>query len=139
MVIFVGYIGDRAHKPRILSVMMSLIGIAKIFFVAGSYFYLSPSTEFDETEFTGDNMTETLLCVEHDTRDESQCEEDQKTRDGSDSAFFLFLFGAILTGIGGSSTVSMVFGYIDENTHKEDSAVYLGMLEIVTGGSLESP
>ena len=131
LVIFVGYIGDRAHKPRILSVMMSLVGIAQIFFFAGSYFYLSPSTELYETESTGNNTTETLLCVVHNTQDEAQCEEDQKAREGSNNAFSLFVFGAILTGIGGSSCVSMVFGYIDENIHKEDSAVYIGMLETV--------
>ena len=130
LVIFVGYLGDRAHKPRILSVMMSLIGLAQIFFFAGPYFYLSPSAALYETESTMDNMTEISLCGEHEIQDKSHCNEDQKTKEGNDYAYSLFMFGAVLVGIGGSSCVSMVFGYIDENIHKEDSAIYIGMLII---------
>ena len=39
LVVFVGYIGQRLHKPRTIALSMSLIAISLIFCFGGSYFY----------------------------------------------------------------------------------------------------
>ena len=44
LVIFVGYIGQRAHKPRAISVSFGLIAIALIFCFGGPYFYFKNIT-----------------------------------------------------------------------------------------------
>ena len=126
LTIFVGYVGDRAHKPRILSVMMSMIGVALIFCYSGAYFYLGPSEDAEiAAGISRTNTSEMQLCSGETALD--LCDNNAKKGEGNNSAYMLLLFGGILIGIGGAPCVSMVFSYIDENLHKADSALYIGM------------
>ena len=106
--------------------MMSLIGISMIFFFAGSYFYLSPEAKLSQMDAAISNATKGQLCQIHQNEEDSTCQEDSDKGGGNDSAYIILILGALLTGIGGSSCVSMVFGYIDENINKADSAIYIG-------------
>ncbi len=122
--IFVGYIGDRSHKPRILSVMMFLIAVSLIFFLAGSYLYFPPSN-FGQT-FLENKTTEVLLCNSNYQRNETRCDEKQSENGGNNAAFLLLIFGAVLHGFGGSSCICVTFAYVDQNIKKTDSSVYVG-------------
>ena len=124
--IFVGYIGDRAHRPPILSMMMPLIGISLVFFFAGSYFYFSPDSKLNEKNAATSNTTKGQLCQMDESPDKTNCEEDVENSGGNNSAYILLMVRALLIGIGGSSCISMIFSYINENINKEDSAAYIG-------------
>ena len=124
LVIFVGYIADRAHKPRILGGMRALVALTLIFIFAGPYVYLPSETKFPEINTSDSNGTQASIC--HQTNVDAQCEEvTGREESGHNTAFYLFIIGSILLGIGQSSGVT-AYPYIYQNISKADAAMHVG-------------
>ncbi len=131
LVVFVSYLADRVHRPRILSVQMTTIALSLMFLVGGSHLYLSPSSE-DRLGETSSGATENALCRANATVENVCGAYENGSREGSGSAYLLLLLGSVLIGFGGCSAFTTTFPYIDQNISKTDSAVYIGEFSILS-------
>lgn len=128
-VLSIAYIGRKSNKARLLSCVLVFSVIANIV-LAMPFFIFGPKTvRRSSEEMTANKSTESfagyngLLCSEK-PREEICLKEDMGTE--SVLAFAIFILGCVFIGIGGSSNTTLGITYIEENSKKSDSSVYIG-------------
>ena len=120
--LFVGYFGGLAHRPRLLAFGM-LIGALGSFVFAMPYFIYG-SGRFDEnlqqpsTRLSGVNAQ---MCDKDFNSIENSCNHTAKL-----STVTLFFLANFLKGVSGVIYYAIGTPYVDDNTKKKNSPVYLG-------------
>ena len=136
VVVFIGYIGRKAHKPKILSVSVVLCAITG--FMIASTNFLFPATRPD-TQYTSENSNSSQveikgrLCTPSYTNgNEDVCDGDSSSMGSAASnyqAYIVFIFAQLLGGVGGAGLSTLGLAYIDENSPKNKSSVYIGRVQ----------
>ena len=152
LVLVVGYLGRKTHKPRYLSIsaVLSAIGIFFSFspyLIFGPYRYdtaivaNSPQMAADNGVFDinstylsmagaagGNQNLEAQTCGAGINMTNSACGGDEATNMTRESevALYLFFISSIFIGFGTSGLITLGVSFIDENSKKEDSALYVG-------------
>ena len=127
VVTFIGYFGRRGHKPRIISCLL-------LAFVFGGFLLASPHFLFADKPARFDlagNVTIAAapLCVAG-GGGMAGCEagDAASLTTSNDVAYALFVVGQMFVGLGYSATAVLGLSYIDENSPKDKSALYMGEL-----------
>ena len=126
-VLFIGYFGRNAHKPRVISVSVT-------FYVAGALLYAMPYFLYGSKEVTHHEPT---LNGSYSSISDSTCSADNQSvvcsteymEEGADAhqtAYNLIALACVCLGIGGSCIKVMGFTYIDENVRAQDTPIYVG-------------
>ncbi|KAK2182982.1 hypothetical protein NP493_329g03031 [Ridgeia piscesae] len=133
VVVFVGYFGKRACKPRAIAAL-NLFTVAGCLLFVAPYFLFPVTTYRSPGHVTGNatqNNGRTLdtLCNTDTMQEYVACvaQEQRAVRDSSRAAYGVFLVAQILTGLGGSANIALGFSYIDEHAPRSKSTLYLGI------------
>jgi len=59
------------------------------------------------------------------------CGDDFQTTSTTHPALYFFIVARLMNGIGNSGTTVLSFAYIDENTSKTKSPLYIGILTVL--------
>ena len=132
LVIFVGYFGRKAHKPKILA-------ITSLFLVLGSllmslpYFIYGEALPFlssDNSTMLSAHKTQIPLCEgESDMNSTEECSKgDTDGLSETDAAWYIFLTASAFNGLGGVAMQVLGMAYVDENAEKTKSSLYLGIV-----------
>ena len=137
IVLFIGYFGQRANKPRMLSCIILLTFVASVLY-ATPFFTFGPKTVDISADSPSDRLLENATSPESSVRlclakhmgggGEKCGTEEERRQVGQESyiTFIIVALGCVVLGIGGSANSTLGFSYIDENTRKGNSAIYIG-------------
>ena len=134
IVLFVGYIGGKAHKPRFLGSLVVMTVIASVLYATPYFIYGGRDVLLtsEEMNATSSMQTTKRLCQSGGAvEDQAKCGMEELGGNlGSESkiAYIILALGCISIGFGGSSISTLGFSYIDENVPKKDSSLYIGEL-----------
>ena len=112
-VIFISYFGGRGHKPRWL-------GVALIVEAIGAFVFSLPQFLFGEYEAGSSSDRDTETCA-----DEIDFSSDCTS--ANNAAYFFFMMGNILIGVGAAPLFTIGTSYIDEIVHPKYVSVHLGI------------
>ena len=119
-VLFISYFGHKSHKPRILGIGLLLHG-------TGAFLYAVPQLLFGRYHVESDSGETISLeaCAPNVT--------DQFTNDhcnpGNYGAYFFFLVGDFVMGIGAAPLFTIGISYIDDIVYPKYVAVHLGIFQ----------
>ncbi|XP_072175560.1 solute carrier organic anion transporter family member 4A1-like [Diadema setosum] len=115
VVVFVTYVGEKAHKPVWL-------GVGALFFSLGSIIFTVPHFATDNYQFS--------------TIDEPTCSLNASDVGGSsdlDSGLnrylIVFIVGQLIHGISASGLYTLGYAYIDENTPPSRASIFVGIFQ----------
>ena len=143
IVVFVGYFGRKAHKPRILSVTMLFMAVAALLNASPHFILADDGTGSGSSSaaqiYSNDSSAPGQFCIISDgnSSKENGCGDGGLTGGsggggggggGVHPAFYIFVISQLFSGIGGSGIHTLSLAYIDENAPKDKSALYLGFI-----------
>ena len=112
-VIFISYLGERGHKPRWLGVALIVEAIGAFVFSLPQFLfgkYEAGSSGDRDTETCGDGIDFSSDCTS-----------------ANNAAYFFFMIGNILIGVGAASLFTIGTSYIDEIVHPKYVSIHLGI------------
>ena len=123
-IVFAGYFGGRAHKPR-------TIGLAVISFIIGLLVFASPQLTFIFGSYHAGSSNASLVCM-----DPSNFTVNCQSSNGG--ALFMFILGDIFMGIAGAITYTVGIAYIDEIVFPKYVSLHIGFVSamLVLGPSV---
>ena len=133
VVIFIGYLGRKGHKPIYIAVTSIFLPIASLLY-ASPYFLFGAESDRLRALAESNNMTsshEHLFCssVNASVGDDGSVGVGEESRgDISNQVFYILCFASALNGLGGSALNILGMAYVDENAEKHNSALYLGII-----------
>lgn len=147
IVVFIGYFGRTAHKPRIICVTVMFTAAAG-FMMASPHFLLSPSSADDQRKSSNNESgihgsfgsSQKQFCpisvANGSAAAESPCEGFNSTGaasggggslfSGAHPAYYIFLCAQFISGVGGSGIHTLSLAFIDENAPESKSSFYIG-------------
>ena len=137
LVLLIGYIGPRIHKPRYVSLSMMITGIGTLVMALPYAVYgpkisepLSQQPTGGAGINTGSRSNLLRMCYASDLNSNESCSSTVNNFVDSviesEGAYSMFVIGMLLVGLGGVGFRAMAVTYIDENVNLQQTAVYLG-------------
>ena len=132
VVVFIGYIGRKAHKPI-------LIGSTAIFLFISAIMYASPYFIYGSEHYAEGAADGASNSTLHASKQQF-CESNNNVTDECDdlanaskeytsnSVFYILSVGSALSGLGGCALNILGMAYVDQNAEKHESAFYLGII-----------
>ncbi|KAK2166773.1 hypothetical protein LSH36_35g02000 [Paralvinella palmiformis] len=140
VVIFVGYFGKKAHKPRFLSLSLLLCAFAALMmaspfaiFGSGAASAAPPTGGANRSSgYTAGPWSESESEPPSEycdpLRPDHQCtDEEIKVDTANMAAYYIMMAAQFISGVGGSGVTTLGFSYIDENAPSHKSAMYIGI------------
>lgn len=132
LVVFVGYIGRKGHKPRMIG-STTLFGVLGALLLASPYFiYGKDKSQVGSTSAINNNtnLLETAgqICRENNT---SICRDDDGDIQSEDFVIFILVMASACNGVGGVASQVLGMAYVDENAEKAKSSLYIGIISSV--------
>ena len=112
-VIFISYLGWRSHKPRWLGVALIVEAIGAFVFSLPQFLfgqYEAGSSSDRDTETCGDGIDFSSDCTS-----------------ANNAAYFFFIMGNIIIGVGAAPLFTIGTSYIDEIVHPKYVSIHLGI------------
>lgn len=125
ILIFVGYFGERRHKPRIMGIGISLLAFGSLLFslpqfIGGRYAYtVSDSSNNTENVCNQKNTTVTAVSCSSTTMD---------IKDNYKTYYAMFIVGQMFLGIGAVPVYTIGLTYLDENCKQKLTSFYTGLI-----------
>lgn len=130
LVIFVGYFGRKGHKPIIIA-STSLCLVIGALLMASPYFIYGEETPVHilRNNTGGAEVISTQYCVNSRNETSDKCDSDNDDIDYINTkVWYIFLMANVFNGIGGVAMQVLGMAYVDENSDKTKSALYLGIV-----------
>ena len=133
VVIFVGYLGRKGHKPIFIAVTAIFLPISSLLY-ASPYFLFGAESDRLLALAAEKNMTSSdsqLYCTSSNASveniDDNKLIEDSNSKISS-QVFYILCLASALNGLGGCALNILGMAYVDENAEKHNSAMYLGII-----------
>ena len=131
VVTFTGHFGKRVSKPRIIGVLALSFAVGGMTLSLPHFLYgaQAHSSILTQNASYGGQMVDTYMmyCDASNDGGENQCDGSAEiTQRANGVAYGLFILGQMFVGLGYSSTTVLGLSYIDENSPKNKSSLYIG-------------
>ncbi|XP_062617844.1 solute carrier organic anion transporter family member 4A1-like [Saccostrea cucullata] len=121
--IFVGYIGERVHKPKLMAAGVLVMSL-------GSFLFLLPHFIGEKYHFilsdsnARNNKTEAVCNLNSES---TQCEAKDTQTSSYTEYYAMFILGQMFHGIGAVPMFTIALAYIDENCKQKMTSLYVSL------------
>ncbi len=143
LVIIVGYIGRKTHKPRYISIAILFSGLGGILCAMPYFIYgpqpIDPALISSMTTLQNDQphlkptlmdfqMCDKNMDINVSSTECAESEEHIQRSEANHAAFIFLMLASCCFGFGLSGLHTLGMSFLDENIDKEDSALYIGKI-----------
>ena len=136
VITFTGHFGKRVSKPRIIGLLAISFAVGAMTLALPHFLYgaQAQSTILAQNVSYGGQIVDNLMYCDASNDDgANECDgSEEVTRRANGVAYGLFIIGQMFVGLGYSSTTVLGLSYIDENSPKNKSSLYIGKLSFIS-------
>ena len=136
VITFTGHFGKRVSKPRIIGLLAISFAVGAMTLALPHFMYgaQAQSTISAQNVSHGGQIVQNLMYCDASNGDgANECDGSAEvTQRANGVAYGLFILGQMFVGLGYSSTTVLGLSYIDENSPKNKSSLYIGKLSFIS-------
>lgn len=129
-VLFLSYLGRRGHIPRILGYSTIIFGVAGLLCCLPYFFIRQLEVTQIATNVSGPSIDAAPdLCGASQDSNSTGCQSEdyENLSDGTKAGYALLVVGMLIQGMAKSPRFSLATTYVDDNTNKVNTGMYVGM------------